>query len=133
MSAFANCGRAVAHVRGSYVPNSDTRAGVRLGDVPTLVVRMQLPQQLSQLVASMRTLASALLYLTRTRCGGTLMGRTTKAEAIRRAASESRRSPGRRQRSIQTKGPGERPGPRNKGGPVDLRRRRAWSSSTRWS
>ena len=23
MSAFANCGRAVAHVRGSYVPNSD--------------------------------------------------------------------------------------------------------------
>ena len=27
-------------------------------------------EQLSQLVASMRTLASALLYLTRTRCGG---------------------------------------------------------------
>ena len=23
MSAFANCGRAVAHVRGSYVPESD--------------------------------------------------------------------------------------------------------------
>jgi hypothetical protein len=35
----------------------------------------------------------------------TLMGRTTKAEAIRRGVWV-RRSPGRRQRSIQTKGPG---------------------------
>jgi hypothetical protein len=25
VSAFANCGRAVAHVRGSYGPNSDIR------------------------------------------------------------------------------------------------------------
>jgi hypothetical protein len=28
-SAFANCGRAVAHVRGSYVPTADTRSAAK--------------------------------------------------------------------------------------------------------